>query len=62
MLERQRPENGQIIGEVVEPKPASEAGYSMRCRACGGLVDIPDLAQVMERVGPLPHPAQDTTQ
>jgi len=43
MLERQRPESGEIIGEVVEPKPSSEAGCFMRCSVCGRLIDVRDL-------------------
>jgi hypothetical protein len=31
----------------------------MRCPDCGGLIDIRDLAQVIEHAGPLPHPAED---
>jgi hypothetical protein len=45
---------GGIIGEVVEPKPTSEAGCSIRCPDCGGYFDIRDLAQVIEHAGPLP--------
>ena len=46
MPERRPLRRGEIIGELVGPKPASEAEYYERCLACGGWVDIRDLAQV----------------
>jgi hypothetical protein len=48
----------EIIGEVVSPKPTSEADCFIRCPVCGGFIDVRDLAQVAEHAGPLPHPAQ----
>jgi hypothetical protein len=60
--ERRPLRRGEIIGEVVGPKPASEADYFLQCPACGGWVDIRDLAAVFEHEGPLPHPAQDRAQ
>jgi hypothetical protein len=41
------PERPPRLGELVEPKPASEAGFFMRCPACGGYFDTCDLAQVI---------------
>ena len=41
------PERPPRLGELVEPKPASEAGFFMRCPACGGYFDTRDLAQVI---------------
>jgi hypothetical protein len=62
MPERKPLRRGEIIGEVVSPKPTSEAEHYLRCPACGGLFDIRDLAQVMDHAGPLPHPAGDREQ
>ena len=63
MDKRRRPlRRGEINGEVVSPKPASEAEHFIRCHDCGGVIDVRDLAQVMEHMGPLPHPAQDGEQ
>jgi hypothetical protein len=50
---------GEIIGQVVIPKPSGEAEHFLRCPACGGWFDIRDLAQVVAHAGPLPHPPAD---
>ena len=63
MPEHKRPlRRGEIMGEVVSPKPASEADCFIRCPACVGWIDIRDLGQIMEPAGPLPHPVQDQPQ
>ena len=33
----------------------------MRCSACGGMLDMRDLAIVLAHLEPLPHPGQDKT-
>jgi hypothetical protein len=33
----------------------------MTCPACGGVIDLRDLAIVMAHLAPLPHPGQDQT-
>jgi hypothetical protein len=38
-------------------RPLIEKGFK-RCAACGGYVDILDLAWVEDHEGPLPHPTQ----
>jgi hypothetical protein len=50
---------GQYIGERVGGDPDDEAEHFMRCPACGGWIDMRDLAEVFEHEGPLPHPKQD---
>jgi hypothetical protein len=45
---------------VGDPAPKSEAFHQMP--ACGGWIDCPDLGQIFEHEGPLPHPAQDQPQ
>ena len=49
-------------GEIVGGEPPAEAEHFLRCPVCGGYFDLRDLAQVIERAGPLPHPAQDQKQ
>jgi hypothetical protein len=34
----------------------------MQCPGCGGWLDMRDLGQVFDHVGPLPHPASDKPQ
>jgi hypothetical protein len=48
MPERRPLRRGEIIGERVDRKVTSEAEHFMRCPACGGLVDMRDLGQVLE--------------
>ena len=52
----------KILGRLQDPatgKPidAAEAEDFMRCPACGGVVDMRELAMVMAHLAPLPHPA-----
>jgi len=54
MLERQRPENGEIIGEVVEPKPSSGTDCVISRRTAA--------ATSISATRPLPHLAQDCPQ
>jgi hypothetical protein len=49
---------GEIIGRRVGKQPANETEHFIRCD-CGGWVDCRDLGQVLEHVGPLPHPPED---
>jgi hypothetical protein len=53
---------GTYIGKRIGDPPADEAEHFIRCPACGGWIDVRDLAQVLEHEGPLPHPAQDQPQ
>src|SRR5262245_14300815 len=62
MRERRHLRRGEIIGERVDKPDATEAEHFLKCPACGGYVDIRDLAQVFEHEGPLPHPGQDGVQ
>jgi hypothetical protein len=43
------PRLGEVIGELVEPKPTSEAGCNIRCPDYGGYLSTPARC----------HPAQD---
>jgi hypothetical protein len=52
---------GKIIGERIDKPPEGEAEHFERCPACGGWIDLRDLAQVLEHKGALPHPSQDQT-
>lgn len=52
---------GRYIGRRVGGDPADEAEHFVRC-GCGGWVDRRDLGQVLDHVGPLPHPPQDQPQ
>jgi|SRR6185503_8130277 hypothetical protein len=36
---------GEIIGQVVEPEPASEAGCVIRCPDCGGWIDALSVSE-----------------
>jgi hypothetical protein len=49
---------GGFLGRRVD-KVTTEAEHYLRCPACGGLIDIRNLAQVIEHAGPLPHPPTD---
>jgi hypothetical protein len=60
--ERKPLRRGEIIDQVVSDKSMSEADYFLQCPACGGWVDIRDLAAVFEHEGPLPHPPGDRPQ
>jgi hypothetical protein len=62
MPERRRLRRGEIIGQRVDRKGVTEADHFLKCPACGGWIDVRDLAQVFEHPGPLPHPAQDREQ
>jgi len=53
------PGRSEIVGQRVGYEPASEAEHFIRCRVCGGGVDMGDLAQVFDHEGALAHPAQD---
>ena len=41
---------------------AAEADHFTRCPACGGVIDVRDLAIVLAHLRPLPHPAGDKPQ
>jgi hypothetical protein len=51
---------GKYMGRST--RPLTEAERFKRCAACGGFIDILDLAWVRDHEGPLPHPAQDRAQ
>jgi hypothetical protein len=58
---------GKYLGKLVDPetgKPveAAEADHFTRCPACGGVIDVRDLAIVLAHLRPLPHPAGDKPQ
>jgi len=57
---------GKFLGtqmEMVTGKPANTAAAEdfMTCPACGGVIDLRDLAIVMGHLAPLPHSAKDGT-
>lgn len=54
-------ERGKYLGERAGP-PVSEAEHFIKCEACGGVIDMRDLAVVWDHAGPLPHPTQDQRQ
>jgi hypothetical protein len=55
--------NGKFLGSEDDPGgnpvDAEEAVRFMKCRACGGIVDVRDPVIVLAHLGPLPHPGQD---
>lgn len=53
---------GKYIGRRVGGEPADEADHFIQCPECQGWVDMRDLGQVADHMGPLPHPAQDQEQ
>ncbi len=52
---------GKFIGTRVGGEPENEADNFDQC-GCGAWVDCRDLGQVLEHVGPYPHPSQDQPQ
>jgi hypothetical protein len=61
------PEAGsKILGSNEDPLSGNpidteEAESFMTCPACGGMIDIRDLAIVLAHLKPLPHSVQDQT-
>jgi hypothetical protein len=53
---------GQVIGRRVGKQPDSEAEHFVQCSECGGWIDCRDFGNVIEHIGPLPHPVQDKPQ
>jgi len=57
--------NGKFLGSEEDPVgdtvDAEEAGRFMKCPACGGMIDLRDLAAVHAHLRPLPHPGRDAT-
>jgi hypothetical protein len=62
MPERKPLRRGEIIGERVDRKVTDEAEHFERCPVCGGLVDMRDLAAVLEArwTAPASRGGQDT--
>jgi hypothetical protein len=56
------PDADNTMGKQGDGEDEDEAGHFMRCPFCGGLIDMRDVAQVLEHDGPLPHPKQDQPQ
>jgi hypothetical protein len=57
---------GKILGRLEdpvtgEPIDAAEEERFMKCPACGGVLDMRDLAAALAHHGALPHPGQDRT-
>jgi hypothetical protein len=52
---------GKYLDERPRRSHANAADSHIRCRACGGWIDVSDLA-VVDHAGPLPHPAIDQPQ
>jgi hypothetical protein len=48
-----------LVGACIGAELADEAEHFMRCPACGGWIDMRDLAQVLEHDGPVPQQVQD---
>ncbi len=44
-----------------KPIDTEEAESFVACPACGGMIDIRDLAMVLAHLKPLPHTGQDQT-
>ena len=51
-------EEGPVTGKPTDT--AAPADF-MTCPACGGVIDLRDLAVVQAHLAPLPHPAEDGT-
>ena len=49
-------------GRTPPPLTCEAADSHIRCRACGGWIDVSDLGAVVDHCGPLPHPAIDQPQ
>ena len=43
------------------PGETAESDDFVMCPACGGVIDIRDLAIVLSHLKPLPHPGQDAS-
>ena len=57
---------GKFLGTQADPvavKPidTAEGDDFMTCPACGGVIDLRDLAIVLAHLVPRPHPAEDVT-
>jgi len=52
----------RYVGRRVDKKVTDEREHFHKCPLCGGWFDMPDLGQVFEHEGPLPHPVQDQPQ
>jgi len=46
------------IDRRTAPKPWDDKLQSTPCRACGALIDLRNLRQVIAHSGPLPHPVE----
>jgi hypothetical protein len=53
-----RSEEDPVTGKPID---IEEAESFTKCPACGGTIDVRDLAAVMDHLKPLPHPGQDQT-
>jgi hypothetical protein len=62
MPERRLLRRGEILGQRVGGEPVDESEHYVRCPTCNGLIDMRDLARVLEHDGPLPHPTGDGQQ
>ena len=53
---------GMFIGERADGRHVPEAQHYFRCKACGGWIDMRDLAWCEDHETELPHPACDQPQ
>jgi hypothetical protein len=53
---------GRYLDERLRRTPADAADCHVRCRHCGGWIDVSDLGSVVDHAGDLPHPAIDQVQ
>jgi len=50
------------IDRRTAPKPWDDKLQITQCSACGAVINLRDLRQVIAHSGPLPHPAKDQRQ
>jgi hypothetical protein len=65
MIDRPKFPRGTVIRRRVEGPPVmSEADHFIRCEACGGIIDMRDLAWIRDHEpdAPWPHRACDQVQ
>jgi hypothetical protein len=53
---------GKYLAGRLRQSAQQAADNHITCPACGGWIDISDLASVADHAGPLPHPAIDQSQ
>ena len=50
----------KFIGQDINSPNKEESEHYMKCKICGGYVDMRDLGIVFQHIGRLPHPSCDS--